>query len=88
MIDTPEPDRSKTATRAIAEALAQLTPITAGLARLYQFTYPSEFEQQVQQWRKDISQAVNEISQQLSPRLTISETSLEIARVAERLLQV
>ena len=61
MIEAPEPDKSKTATRAIAEALAQATPVTAGLARLYQYTHPSEFEQEVQQWRRDISDAVNGI---------------------------
>lgn len=81
MIEAPEPDNTKLATRAIAEALAQATPITAGLARLYQFTHPSEFDQQVQQWRGDISKAVNAIFEHLRPRLIISETSLELARV-------
>ncbi len=80
MIEVPEADKNRTAIRAIAEVLAQGMPVTAGLARLYQFTHPSAFEQELQQWRRDVTQAVNTISEQLRIRLPVSEASLEVTR--------
>lgn len=86
MIETPKENKNRAAVRLVAEALAQATPITAGLAHLYRFTHPSEMEQAVEVWRGEVTAAVNDlearvrvIEAHIAPRLTIGETALALA---------
>lgn len=86
MIKAPEEMPRWAAGRAIAEALAQATPATAFLARLYQFTHPSEMEQAVATWRDEVSDQLNNhekiiqlLEHKIAPRLQISEIALELA---------
>jgi len=72
--------------RRVAECLAQATPLTAGLAHLYAFTHPGDFERQLQTWREEISSETNDLSERLrmiedilAPRMIISELALDIA---------
>ncbi|MCP4074419.1 MAG: hypothetical protein GY742_22260 [Hyphomicrobiales bacterium] len=59
MIDSPKNNPHRHGLRAIIGALAQATPVTAGLAHLYRFTYPSEMESQLLAWRDDVSDTLN-----------------------------
>lgn len=59
-IAPPLRDRPRDARRAVAEAVAQITPLTAGLARLYQTTHPPAFEERRQDWEEEISTRSNE----------------------------
>jgi hypothetical protein len=86
MIEAPKENKGKAAVRVVAEALAQATPITAGLAHLYRFTHPSEMERAVEAWRAEVTAAVNDleartrvIEAHITPRLTISESALALA---------
>lgn len=86
MIKAPEPNTSRVAIRAVVEAIAQITPITAGLARLYQFTHPSALEEEVQAWQREVSDALNDheaaigkLIERMIPRMQIGETALTIA---------
>lgn len=87
MIVPPVEDRKRGATRAIVEALAQATPITAGLARIYQFTHPSDMERQLAAWREEVSKTINDhelllgkLADLLTPRLAISGEAMALAR--------
>ena len=73
MIATPKADVGRAVWRAVFEAGAQFTPVTAALARLYQTTHPSRFEQAVGVWRDEITSTVND--QQL--RLAALETTYQ-----------
>ena len=71
--------------RVVAEALAQVTPITAGLAHLYSFTHPSEMERAVASWRGQVSDTLNahdamlcRLEEQIAPRLRVSEIALTL----------
>lgn len=86
MVETPKENKGKAAVRVIAEALAQATPITAGLAHLYRFTHPSEMERAVEAWHGEVTASVNDlearvrvIEAHIAPRLTIGETALALA---------
>jgi hypothetical protein len=86
MIKAPEQDKRKAATRMIAEALAQATPITAGLARFYQFTHPTEMEGLVDVWRRDVSATLNDhdaalrrLEDLIRPRMEVGEAALALA---------
>ena len=71
--------------RVVAEALAQMTPITAPLAHLFRFTHPSEMERAVASWRGQTSDALNaydarigRLEEQIAPRLRVSEIALTL----------
>lgn len=86
MIKSPKEDKAKAAVRVIAEAFAQATPVTAGLAHLYRFTHPSQIEQELSTWRDEITNAVNSheealqiLALKLQPRLQVGELALAVA---------
>ncbi|MCA0356037.1 MAG: hypothetical protein LCH78_03960 [Proteobacteria bacterium] len=86
MIEAPKENKRKAAVRVIAEALAQATPVTAGLAGIYRFTHPSEMERALEVWRGEVTAAVNNlearvqvIETHITPRLTIGEKALALA---------
>ena len=62
MVEGPKRDQRREARRAMSEALAQTIPLTAGLARLYQTTHPSESEIERQRWESDVTDELNKRS--------------------------
>jgi hypothetical protein len=62
VIKAPKNDRRIAARRAIVEALAQATPLTAGLARLYQTTHPSQFELEVEEFFEIVAEELNNLN--------------------------
>jgi hypothetical protein len=86
MIETPKADVGRAVWRAVFEAGAQFTPVTAALARLYQTTHPSKFEQDVAVWRSTVTETVNEHETRLlaleinyQPRMKLSEAAQRLA---------
>ncbi len=61
-IDPPLRDRRRAGLRAVVEAVAQASPITAGLARLYQDTHPPKSVADREAWEDRITEAVNKCS--------------------------
>jgi hypothetical protein len=59
MIKPPKKNQSKEGVRAIIEALAQFTPPTAALSRLYQTTFPSDAEKKREEWETEVSTQLN-----------------------------
>lgn len=91
MIKAPKKSEGKAAARALIEAFAQGTPVTAGLAHFYGYTHPSQFEQDIESWRGEITDLVNEHADQiqkheavLNPTVTIKGVT---AKVAEQLVK-
>ena len=85
MIKPPKSSPRKAGIRVVAEALAQATPITAGLAHLYCFTHPSEMERAVASWRDQVSDTLNahdamlcRLEEKIAPRLRVSEIALAL----------
>jgi len=86
MVKHPERDESRTAFRRLIEALAQATPITAALAHLYGYTHPSQFERDLEKFRRDIATSVNSQEERLdrleavlAPRAAVGTLALEVA---------
>jgi len=85
MITPPVQNVDRALWRAALEAAAGFHPVTAALARLYQVTYPSKFEQDLTQWRKEVSATANDHEARLTaleterPPLTLSEDALALA---------
>ena len=85
MIEPPKSSPRKAGIRVVAEALAQATPITAGLAHFCGFKYPSEMERAVASWRDQASDTLNVheaklrcLEEKLVPRLHVSEIALAL----------
>ena len=55
MLTPPVQDPKRALWRAALEAAAGFNPVTAALARIYQVTYSPKFEQDLAQWRGEIS---------------------------------
>ena len=49
--------------RACIEALMQVTPITAGLARLYQETHPPKSQEDLLRWIDDVTTELNHVAE-------------------------
>ena len=86
VIKPPQPDLGRALWRAVFEAGAQFSPVTAALARLYQTTHPSQLEQEVAAWRTSVTDTVNEHAIRLhalettyQPRLILSEAAETLA---------
>jgi hypothetical protein len=84
-ISPPIENVDRAGTRAVIEAFMQTNPITGFLARIYQFTYPPQFQAQVADWRAEISARVNdhsalldELARRLAPRLVISDLAVSL----------
>jgi hypothetical protein len=59
MIEGPKRDKQASGIRAIIEAVAQFTPLSAALARLYQTTFPSREAIDIERWEDEVTQALN-----------------------------
>ncbi|MCF6326496.1 MAG: hypothetical protein L3J21_04285 [Devosiaceae bacterium] len=86
MIEPPKENPPQRSIRVLMEALAQFTPVTAGLAHIYQFAYPSDMEAKLAVWRTEISNLSNthearicQLEEKITPLLRISKTALELA---------
>lgn len=85
-ISYPEQDEARAATRCIIEMVAQFTPVTAALARLYGYTHPSEFERDRERFFRDLADNANSTEERLTrlegflaARVTVSDLALDIA---------
>lgn len=86
MIQPPVQDLNRAIWRAALEGAAGFHPVTAALARLYQVTHPSKFEQDVAQWWMTVSTSVNDHEIRLQalettyqPRLALGEDAQALA---------
>ncbi|MEQ8900369.1 MAG: hypothetical protein RID11_08465 [Roseovarius sp.] len=66
MIKPPRNNKSKDGWRALIEACAQLTPLTAFLSRIYATTFPSQSDREREEWEGEVSTILND---RLSGRL-------------------
>lgn len=85
-INYPERDEGCTAFRRILEALSQATSVTAALAHLYGYTHPTQFEQDLEQFQREIAVTVNDHEERLvrleavfATRATLSALALDEA---------
>lgn len=83
----PKASTGRELLRAGLEAAAQFTPVTAALARLYQSTHPSRFEQEVTQWRHDASAAINDTEARLQRLEDDFKPKLKLTELAQALAQ-
>jgi hypothetical protein len=81
----PVENVDRAGTRAVLEAFMQTNPVTGFLARIYQFTYPPQFQAQLADWRAEISARVSdhsvlldELTQRLARRLVISDLAVSL----------
>lgn len=79
-------DNRKALIRVVLESLVQFPSPAAMLARLYQFTHPTDFEVQFDKWREDLSNLVNSLDVRLAyiekhvvPHLAINQLSFDLA---------
>ena len=86
MITLPQEDKNRSLLRLFLEAAAQFHPVSAALARVYQTTHPSRFEQDIDQWREDVTAATNDHAERIAtleatyrPKLQLSEAALKLA---------
>ncbi|WP_157619210.1 hypothetical protein [Skermanella stibiiresistens] len=85
-IEIPSSDERRSALRAIVESIASFEPITGALTRIYTYTHPSQFERDIETWRKNITIAANfhetaieELESILRPKLRIGEVAAQIS---------
>ena len=85
MLTPPVQDPKRALWRAALEAAASFNPVTAALARIYQVTYPPKFEQDLAQWRGEISAAVDDHDARLvaleaeRPALVLTDDAVALA---------
>lgn len=84
-ITPPAPQEWRLTARAVTEALAQATPITAGLSVIYRYTHPSQLDRDIEAWRAAVSERVNDhdaaiaaLEAALKPKLRITEQALAL----------
>lgn len=82
----PERNEGRAAFRRVLEALSQATPVTAALAHLYGYTHPSQFEQDIEKFQRELATTVNDHGDRLvrletlmAPRAVLNELALEVA---------
>lgn len=82
----PERNERRAAFRRILEALSQATPVTAALAHLYGYTHPTQFEQDLERFQRELAETVNDNAERLvrlealmAPRAVINELALDVA---------
>jgi len=92
-IQYPDKSERRAAVRRLAEAAAQICPVTAAFAHLYGYTHPSQFERDLEQFLRDAADAINEhaddlqrhekritsIEAFLAPKTTVGGLALDIA---------
>lgn len=85
-VEPPKENRARTLTRNYLEYLANCTVFASALVPLYKVSHPSEISQLVENWREDVSEAINDhetklqqLQEMLHPKLNISETAISIA---------
>jgi hypothetical protein len=83
----PAPNPRRDLLRAALEALAQFTPVTAALTRLYQTTHPSQFEQEVASWRHDASEAINDTQDRVRALEEAHQPKLKLTPAAQALAE-
>lgn len=85
MLRPPAQNVDRALWRAVLEAAAGFSPVTAAIARIYQVTFPPKFEQDLAVWRADLATAVNDHEGRLSqleahrPQLKLSPDGVALA---------
>lgn len=85
MIKSPIENVNRALWRAALEAGAGFTPVTAALARLYQVTHPTQFAQDLSEWRQEVTDATNDHEARLTtlevkrPKLVLSADAMALA---------
>ena len=87
MIIPPKENIDRALLRAFLEAGTQFFPVAAALSRLYQTTHPTQFQQDLEKWRSDVSDAANRLEMRLDaleeahhPKLSLSDDADALAR--------
>jgi hypothetical protein len=85
-IEFPERHEGRAAFRRLLEACAQSTPLTAAIAHLYGYTHPSQFEQELEQYQREIGVSLNDhgerivrLEEVLAPRAAAGALALDLA---------
>jgi hypothetical protein len=85
MLKPPVQNINRALWRAALEAAAGFTPVTAALSRIYQVTFPAKFEQDLTEWRQEVSTAVNDHEGRLTalevkrPTLALTDDAMALA---------
>ncbi len=86
MLAAPIQNPKRSVLRAVLEAAAQFTPVTAALTRIYQTTHPSRFERDLSEWRGDMTTASNDHGERIAtleaayrPELLLSDDAQAMA---------
>lgn len=84
-ISYPVRSEGRAAFRRVVEALAQALPVTAALAHLYGYTHPSQFEQDIEDFQRQIAAATNDHEERitrleaiLAPHARLSILALDV----------
>ena len=85
---TPPDDRDlRSAIRILLEMLLLTNGLTGPFVHLYRYTFPPEFERQLEKWRElvarniaELNEAVRQLQRLLVSESSINETSFEVAR--------
>lgn len=88
MIKAPEHNFKAEVARTIVEAFAQSNPLTGAAARIFQFTKPTQYEKERDDWISEITDQVNAHGDELTifreylfPKISISEDALALAKL-------
>ncbi|GJL89481.1 MAG: hypothetical protein DHS20C03_31900 [Minwuia thermotolerans] len=86
-LDPPARDPKRRIGRAVVEAAAQATPLTAGVARLYQATHPSAEDVSRENWEDHVTDRVNAHDDRLNAHDQVLQgETVAIEGVAAKLL--
>jgi hypothetical protein len=85
-ISYPKRSEGRAAFRRLIEAASQATPVTAALAHLYGYTHPSQFEQDIEKFQRQVADFVNDYEERiarveaaLAPHARINPLALDVA---------
>lgn len=92
MIIAPKEDKKRSIARALAEAILGELPISGAIMRIFEETHPSKYKVEIEQWRRGLTDRVNEhdtvlnkLTQVLEPTIKISDHATAVALAICRL---
>jgi hypothetical protein len=83
MISAPASDTNRAVLRAVLEAAAQFSAVTAALARIYETTHPTEFQRAIAQWRENVTDASNDHELRLASLEEIYRPRIRLSQIAQ-----
>jgi len=88
MVKAPEHNTRNEAIRAVVEAISQATPLSSAVARIFQFTNPTQYEKEREIWTSEITDRVNKHEDRIElfydylfPKISISPNALAVAKI-------